>query len=74
MNAIVALIVLAAALMLAIGFAFVPMRLLLRHIANNIQMFIVRQRERHVAARGDAGTPRGERESGTGLISERTIS
>ena len=74
MNAIVVLLVLAAALMLAIGFAFVPMRLLLRHIANNIQMFIVRQRERRVAARGDAGTPRGERESGTGLISERTIS
>ncbi len=45
------LIVLAAALVLAIGFAKLPMRLLLTHIAANIQQFIVRQRERRTAIR-----------------------
>lgn len=45
------LIVLAGALVLAIGAAFLPMRLLLTHIAANIQQFIVRQRERRAATR-----------------------
>ncbi len=51
MNTVVILIVLAVALVLAIGFAFVPMRLLLTHIATNVQQFIVRQRERRAASR-----------------------
>ena len=51
MNALLFSAVLAAALVLAIGFAFLPMRLLLTHIAANIQQFILRQRERRVLAR-----------------------
>ena len=51
MNAILILIILAAALVLAIGLAFVPMRLLLTHIADNIQQFILRQRERRATER-----------------------
>ncbi|HEY8134033.1 MAG TPA: hypothetical protein VII12_19310, partial [Thermoanaerobaculia bacterium] len=51
MNTVVVLTVLGAALVLAIGCAFVPMRLLLTHIAANIQQFILRQRERRAAAR-----------------------
>jgi len=60
MNALLFPAVLAAALVLAIGFAFLPMRLLLTHIADNIQQFILRQRERRVAARE---TPERRRES-----------
>jgi len=51
MNTLLILTVLAAALALAIGLAFVPMRLLLTHIADNIQQFILRERERRAAAR-----------------------
>ena len=49
MNTIVILTVLAAALVLAIGLAFVPMRLLLTHMAANIRQFILRQRDRRAA-------------------------
>ncbi|PYQ60004.1 MAG: hypothetical protein DMF58_09650 [Acidobacteria bacterium] len=51
MNTAVILVVLAAALVLAIGAAFLPMRLLLTHIAANIHQLIVRQRERRAAVR-----------------------
>jgi len=51
MNTVLMLIVLAAALVLAIGCAFLPMRLLMTHMANNIQQFILRQRERRTAGR-----------------------
>ena len=51
MNALLFSVALAAALVLAIGFAFLPMRLLLTHMAANIQQFILRQSERRVAAR-----------------------
>jgi len=51
MNTAVILVVLAAALVLAIGAAFLPMRLLLSHIAANIQQLIVRQRERRAEVR-----------------------
>jgi hypothetical protein len=51
MNTAVILMVLAAALVLAIGAAFLPMRLLLTHIAANIQQIIVRQRERRAEVR-----------------------
>ena len=60
MNTIVILAVLAAALVLAIGLAFLPMRLLLTHIAANIQQFILRQRERRATARQ---TPERRKES-----------
>jgi hypothetical protein len=60
MNALLFPAVLAAALVLAIGFAFLPMRLLLTHIAANIHQLILRQRERRVAARE---TPERRRES-----------
>jgi hypothetical protein len=59
-DIIVVLAALAAALVLAIGFAFLPMRLLLTHIAANIQQFILRQQERRVAARE---TPERRKES-----------
>ncbi len=62
MNVAVLLVVLAAALVLAIGFAFLPMRLLLTHMAANIQQFIVRQQERRVALR-PAPERRKEREN-----------
>ena len=51
MNTLLIPVVLAAAIVLAIGLAFVPMRLLLTHIAANIQQFIERQRERRAGAR-----------------------
>jgi hypothetical protein len=51
MNTILILTILAAALVLAIGLAWLPMRLLLTHIAANIQQFILRQRERRAAGR-----------------------
>jgi len=62
MNAAVVLVVLAAALVLAIGFAFLPMRLLLTHMATNIQQFILRQRERRASDR-DTPERRKERET-----------
>ena len=51
MNAFLILVILATALAIAIGLAFVPMRLLLTHISDNIQQFILRQRERRASAR-----------------------
>jgi len=45
------LVVLAAALVVAIGLAYLPMRLLLAHIAANIQQFILRQRVRRAVVR-----------------------
>ena len=51
MNTILIPTILAAALVLAIGLAWLPMRLLLTHITANIRQFILRQRERRVAAR-----------------------
>jgi hypothetical protein len=51
MNTLLILFILAAALVIAIGMAFVPMRLLLTHMAANIQQFILRQRERRAGVR-----------------------
>ena len=48
---LIAALFIAAALVLAIGAAFVPMRLLLTHIAANIHQLIIRQRERRAAVR-----------------------
>jgi hypothetical protein len=60
MNTLLIVIILAAALVFAIGLAFVPMRLLLSHIAADIQQFILRQRERRSLARA---TPERRKES-----------
>ena len=54
MSFAVVVVVLAVAMVLAIGFAFLPMRLLLSHMAANIQQFILRRQERRVAVRPTA--------------------
>ena len=46
MSTIVILAVVVLAVILAIGLAYVPLRLLLGHIARNVREFIERQRER----------------------------
>jgi predicted Holliday junction resolvase-like endonuclease len=46
MSTIVILVVIMLAVILAIGLAYVPLRLLLGHIARNVREFIERQRER----------------------------
>ncbi len=51
MSAIVIFIVVALAVILAIGLAYVPLRLLLGHIARNVREFIERQRERRAVHR-----------------------
>lgn len=52
MSSIVTLIVIAAAVVLGIALAYVPMRLLLAQIAKNVSSFIQRQRDRRRAVRG----------------------
>lgn len=51
MSSIVTLIVIAAAVVLGIALAYVPMRLLLAQIAKNVSQFIQRQRDRRRVAR-----------------------
>jgi hypothetical protein len=51
MSSLVTLIVIAAALLLGIALAYVPMRLLLAQIAKNVTQFIQRQRDRRRVAR-----------------------
>lgn len=51
MSTIVILIIAALAVVLAIGMAYVPLRLLLGHIARNVREFIERQRERRAVHR-----------------------
>jgi hypothetical protein len=51
MNIALILVVLAAALVLAIGAAFLPMRFLLTHLGAHIHEFIIRQSERRAAVR-----------------------
>ena len=60
MNTAVILVVLAAGLVLAIGAAFLPMRLLLTHLGTHIQQFIIRQGERRATVRQ---TPQRRKES-----------
>ncbi len=52
MSAAVTLIVIAAAVALGIALAYVPMRLLLAHMARTIRQFIQRQRDRRAVGRG----------------------
>jgi hypothetical protein len=51
MALIVTLVVVAAVLLLALGLAWVPMRLLVAQMARNVQQFIHRQRERRTVPR-----------------------
>lgn len=52
LTLIVLLFALVAAVAVAIGLAWLPMRLLLGRMANNISQFIQRQRDRRRVARG----------------------
>ncbi len=51
MSIVITLVVVAVALALAIALAYVPMRLLVSHIAANVRQFIQRQRDRRRIAR-----------------------
>lgn len=51
MSAIVVLVIAALAVMVAIAVAYVPLRLLVDHIARNIREFIQRERERRSVGR-----------------------
>ncbi len=50
-SAVITLIVIAAAVVLGIALAYVPMRLLMSHIARNVVAFIQRQRDRRMTDR-----------------------
>jgi len=54
MSAIVVLVIAALAVILALGLAYLPLRLLVGHIARNVRAFIQRQRERRTV---DRATP-----------------
>ena len=51
MSVVITLVVIAAAVALGIALAYVPMRLLVGHIAANVKQFIQRQRDRRAIAR-----------------------
>jgi hypothetical protein len=51
MSAIVVLVIAALAVVLALGLAYLPLRLLVGHIAKNVRAFIQRQRERRTVDR-----------------------
>ncbi len=52
MSLVVILIIASAAVLLALGLAYLPMRMLVSHMAKQLSAFIQRQRERRAAARG----------------------
>lgn len=51
MSSLGTILAVAAAMLLAIALAYVPMRLLVTHMARNIRQFIQRQRERRTVDR-----------------------
>jgi hypothetical protein len=51
MTLVITLAVVALVLLLALGLAYVPMRLLLAQMARNVRTFIQRQRERRAVGR-----------------------
>ena len=51
MSTILTIVIVIAALVLGIGLAYVPMRLLLSSMAKNIKQFIQRQRDRRSVPR-----------------------
>ena len=54
MSVIAILVIAALAIILALGLAYLPLRLLVGHIARNVREFIQRQRERRTV---DRATP-----------------
>ena len=50
-SVVITLVVIAAAIALGIALAYVPMRLLMSHIARNVREFILRQRDRRSSSR-----------------------
>ena len=50
-SIVITLVVIAAAVALGIGLAYLPMRLLVSHIAANVRQFIQRQRDRRSTVR-----------------------
>ncbi len=50
-SIVITLVVIAAAVALGIALAYLPMRLLVAHIANNVKQFIQRQRDRRRISR-----------------------
>ena len=52
MSYVAVLIVATAAVLLALALAYVPMRVLVGHIARKVSAFIQRQRDRRAIARG----------------------
>ena len=51
MSTVVILVIAALAVILAVGLAYLPLRLLMEHIARNVREFIQRQRERRTVDR-----------------------
>ncbi|HEX9161748.1 MAG TPA: hypothetical protein VF980_08590 [Thermoanaerobaculia bacterium] len=51
MSVVITLVVIALAVALGIALAYLPMRLLVSHIAANVVQFIQRQRDRRTTAR-----------------------
>jgi hypothetical protein len=51
MSAIVVLVIAALAVILALGLAYLPLRLLVGHMARHVREFIQRQRERRTVKR-----------------------
>jgi hypothetical protein len=51
MSSIATLLIVAAAILLGVALAYVPMRLLVSHMARTVRQFIERQRDRRHAAR-----------------------
>jgi hypothetical protein len=51
MSWILTLVIVLAALALGLALAYLPMRLLMATMARNVKQFIMRQRDRRVAAR-----------------------
>ena len=50
-STVVTLVILIVALVIALGLAYVPMRLLVGQIARNVRQYIQRQRDRRAIAR-----------------------
>ena len=50
-SLVITLVVIAAAVALGVALAYLPMRLLVAHIAANVKQFIQRQRDRRSSSR-----------------------
>lgn len=63
MSSLGTILVVAVALALALTLAYIPMRLLLSHMAKNITSFMKRQRERRTSSRETPDRRKREAES-----------